>query len=124
MSLKILLVDDEADVIEYQRRYFERRKYEVVTATNTKQAIEALKNTSPDIVFCDIKLETETSGFSILEQAKKLKPELIIYLVTGYLDKDIEQKGLSLGAKAVLGKPLSNDDLEQKVKELISGRDG
>lgn len=120
MSPKILLVDDEVDVVEFQKHFLERRKYEVLTATNTKDAIEAIKNTSPDIVFCDIKLETSTSGFEILAEAKKLKPNLTIYLVTGYLDKDTEQKGLSLGAKEVLGKPLPNEELEKRIKEVIS----
>lgn len=120
MNPKILLIDDEPDVVEFQKRFLERRKYEVLTATNTKDAIEAIKNNSPDIVFCDIKLETETSGFDILEQAKKLKPEMIVYFITGYLDKETEQKGLSLGAKAVLGKPLLNEELEKRIKELTS----
>ena len=118
MGPKILLIDDEPDVVEFQKHYLERRKYEVITATNTKDAIEAIKNNSPDIVFCDIKLETSTSGFDILEQAKKLKPEMIIYLITGYVDKDTEQKGLSLGAKEVLGKPLPNEELEKRIKEV------
>jgi two-component system response regulator SaeR len=120
MSFKILLVDDEPDVIEFQKHYLERRKYEVITAVNTKEAIEAIKNSSPDIAFCDIKLETSTSGFDILEQAKKLKPEMVIYLVTGYLDKETEQKGLSLGAKEVLTKPLPNEQLEKRIKEMFS----
>lgn len=117
-AFKILLIDDEPDIVEFQKSYLTRRKYEVVTATNTKQAIEAIKNTSPDIAFCDIKLETSTSGFDILEQAKKLKPEMIVYLITGYLDKDTEQKGLSLGAKEVLTKPITNEVFEQKIKEV------
>ncbi len=117
---KILLIDDEPDVIEFQKSYLSKRKYEVLTATNTKEAIEAIKNESPDIVLCDIKLETSTSCFGILEEAKKLKPEIIVYLITGYLDKETEEKGLSLGAKEVLGKPLPNEELEKKIKEALS----
>lgn len=114
----ILLVDDEPDITEFQKSYLCRRNYQVITAKNTKEAIEAIKDNSPDIVFCDIKLETETSGFNILEEAKKIKPEIIVYLVTGYLDKETEQRGLSLGAKGVLGKPIPNEELEKRIKDL------
>lgn len=119
MSLKILLIDDEVDVIEFQKSYLSRRKYEVITATNAKEAIAAIKNEPIDIVFCDIRLETDTSGFDILEQAKKLKPETVVYLITGFLEKDIEEKGLSLGAKEVLHKPVPNETFEQKIKECF-----
>jgi len=117
---KILIVDDEPDVIEFQASYLRRRKHEVFTAKNTTEALEAIKNISLDLVFCDIALETSFAGFSILEQAKKLKPELPIYLITGFVDKDIMERGISLGAREVLGKPVSNEDLELKIKEVFS----
>lgn len=119
MGQKILFVDDELDVVEFQKSYLSKRGYQVYTATNTKDALETIKNESLDLVFCDIKLETNTSGLDILEQAKKLKPNLIIYLVTGYLEKDIHEKGLKLGAKEVIPKPITLQDLEQKIKETF-----
>lgn len=115
MAKKILLIDDEPDVVEFQKHYLERRQYEVITAATTQDALEAIKNNSPDIVFCDLQLETDTSGFEILKQAKKLKPGLPVYLITGYVDQDTEEKGLSLGAKEVLGKPLSYEELEKRI---------
>lgn len=120
MAKKILFVDDEVDVVESQKSYLSKRGYLVFTATNTKDALETIKNESFDLVFCDIKLETETSGFDILEEAKKLKPGLDIFLITGYLDKDIEDKGLALGAKEIIHKPFSLQDLENKIKETLS----
>lgn len=119
MSQKILLIDDELDVVEFQKNFLTRRGYQVLTATNTKDAIELIKKDSPDIVFCDIQLETDTAGLDILEQVKKIKPDIVIYLITGFLDKEIEVKGLALGAKEVLTKPISNEDFEKKIKEVL-----
>lgn len=116
---KILIIDDEHDVIEFQKSYLQRRKYEVFTAINTPQALEAIKNNSPDIVFCDLRLETDTSGINIIAEAKKIKPNLILYLVTGIIDKEIESEAVAKGAKEVLHKPLSNEDLEKKIKEVL-----
>lgn len=120
MTPKILIIDDEPDVIEFQKSFLGRRGYPVFTATNTKEAIETIKKESPDIVFCDVRLETDSAGMDILEQAKKISPNIIVYLITGYLENDIQEKGLALGAKEVLTKPISNQDLENKIKEVSS----
>lgn len=117
---KILLIDDEEDILEFQKAYLVRRKYEVVTAANTHTAIEAIKNESPDIVFCDLRLkESDTAGLDILEQAKKIKPKLIVYLITGLLEKEVADKAAALGAKGFLIKPLQGQALEDKIKEMI-----
>lgn len=120
MDPKILIIDDEVDVLEFQKSYLSRRKYQVLTALNTKEAIEAIKNESPDIVFCDVRLETDTAGLDILEQAKKLKPDITVYLITGLPGIELEKKGLALGAKELLRKPITNEALEGKIKEAIS----
>ena len=120
MNPKILIIDDEVDVLEFQKSYLSRRKYTVFTAANTIDALEVIKNESPDIVFCDIRLETDTAGLDILEQAKKIKPDMIVYLITGLPEVELEKKGLALGAKEVLDKPFSLEALEQKVKEALT----
>ena len=119
MNLKILIVDDEPDVIEFQKSFLARRKYQVFTALDTKSALETIKNESPDIIFCDIRLEHDRAGLEILEQAKKIKPEITVYLVTGLLDREVEEKGNALGAKEILHKPVSNEELEKKIKEYL-----
>ncbi|MBU4346066.1 MAG: response regulator [Candidatus Omnitrophica bacterium] len=119
MIKKILIIDDEPDVLEFQKSYLSRRKYQVTTASNTKEAIETIKNESPDIVFCDIRLETDTAGLDILEQAKKIKPDMVVYLITGLPEVEVEKKGLALGAKELLHKPITNEILEGKIKEAI-----
>lgn len=120
MSKKILFIDDEKDVVEFQKSYLTKRGYTVLTAGTTQDALQLIKDEPLDLVFCDIKLENTTSGFDILTQAKKLKPDLTIYLITGYLDQDVEDKGLALGAKEILHKPFPLESLEQKVKEVFS----
>lgn len=115
---KILLVDDEPDVIEFQKKYLERRKHVVSTAANTSEAMALIKEKSPDVIFCDVRLETDTSGLEILAQAKRIIPNTVVYLVTGLTDKEIEEKGSALGAKEILIKPLTNEILAQKIQSL------
>lgn len=116
---KILFVDDEPDLLEFYRSYLSRRKYQVLTSSNRSEAIESIKKESPDIVFCDIRLETDIAGLEILEEAKKIEPDIVVYLITGLMERDIEEKGLSLGAKEVLHKPISHQMLEEKIKEVV-----
>ncbi len=116
----ILVVDDEPDVLEFQKAFLERRKHSVFIASNTNDAVEAVKANNFDIIFCDLKLEQDKSGLDILEQAKKIKPQVTFYLISGFVDKETEEKGLSLGAKEVLSKPLKNDKLEEKISEAIT----
>jgi len=117
MTKKILIVDDEPDIIDFQKAFLSRRKYEVLNAINVAEAMEKITRESPDIVFCDVRLDTDTAGLDILEQAKKSNPGIIVYLVTGLLEKDIEIRGLAAGAREILTKPVSNEVLEKKVIE-------
>ncbi len=116
----ILVVDDEPDVLEFQKAFLERRKHNVFTASNTNDAIETAKTNNLDIIFCDLKLEQDRSGLDILEQVKKIKPQVAFYLISGFVDKDTEEKGMSLGAKEVLNKPIKNEKLEEKISEAIT----
>jgi len=119
MVYKILLVDDESDVLEFQKSYLARRNYTVLTAANTARAMQIIKQELPDIVFCDIRLESDRAGLEILGYAKQIKPDIIFYLVTGLLDKDILEEGFSLGAKEVITKPILNEDVEKRIKSAI-----
>lgn len=117
MALKILIVDDEQDVLKFQEKFLSRRGYRIFTAVNSSGAMESIRDNFPDIVFCDVRLESDTAGMEILSAAKKIRPGIIFYLVTGLIENGIDKKGMDLGAKAVLTKPLSNEDLENKIKE-------
>lgn len=117
---KVLLIDDDQDILEFQKKYLLRRKYEVFTAMDIPASVEAVKKESPDIVFCDLRLkESDTAGLDILEQIKKIKPELTVYMVTGLLEKEMADKAAALGATGFLIKPLRGEALEDKIKEMI-----
>ena len=61
--MKVLLVDDEPDILEFQKSFLLRRKHEVITALNTIDAIEAIRNHTPDIVFCDVRIDSVQSHY-------------------------------------------------------------
>jgi len=114
-----LIVDDEPDVVAFQKSFLSRRNYLVCTASTTPEAIETLKKEMPDMVFCDVRIDTDSAGLEILKQAKLIKPDIIFFLITGLIDRDIEEQGMALGAKEILTKPISNHELENKIKEAF-----
>ena len=116
---KILIVDDELDVLEFQKAFLTRRKHAVAIASSTQGAIDAAKREPPDVVFCDVRIDSDRAGFEVLEAIKKIKPDAVVYLITGLIDSDTEEQGLSMGAKEVLTKPLPNDVLEKKINEAL-----
>ena len=116
---KILIVDDEPDVLEFQKSFLTRRKHTVEIAYDTKSAIAATQSLMPDVVFCDVRIDSDRAGFTVLSEIKKIKPDTVVYLITGLLDSDTEEEGLSLGAKEVLTKPLPNNILEKKISEAL-----
>jgi DNA-binding NtrC family response regulator len=116
MPKKILVIDDEQDVVEFQKAYLTRKKFEVYCATTTPQAMELLASVRPDVVFCDMRIDSDRSGLDILEQAKKNDPEVAFYLITGLSDGTIEQQALAAGAREVLVKPISNEEILKRLE--------
>jgi len=95
--MRILLVDDEPDIIEFQKSFLVRRKHEVLTAFNTPDAISAIRASVPDIVFCDICIDSERAGFEILKQAREINSNIAFYLVTGLIEKNYRARGFFSG---------------------------
>mgnify|MGYP002595705618 FL=1 len=71
MGYKILLVDDDTELVKMLSKYFERKKYRVITAQNGKEAIEKLQ-TAPDIILLDINMP-QMDG---LEVCRKIRDKI------------------------------------------------
>ncbi|RJP28926.1 MAG: response regulator [Candidatus Omnitrophota bacterium] len=116
---RILVVDDEKDVLEFQKAFFTRRKHDVATASTKIDALSLIKDFKPEIIFCDLRLEDEEAGFDILLEAKNFSLKTVCYLITGLSDKALEDKALKMGAKEILTKPISNEELLNKINSAI-----
>jgi DNA-binding response OmpR family regulator len=80
---KILVVDDEVDILEIMKEFFEMEGYTIFTAQNAQEAIEILSNEAPMVMFLDLKLP----GMNGIELCKLIRRDnfvAIIYAVTGY----------------------------------------
>lgn len=118
---KILIVDDEPNIIMALEYTFKKNNYEVFIARDGQEALDIVKTSFPDVIILDVMMPM-VDGYATLEQIKKnrnLNHTKVIFLSAKNKASDIE-KGLSLGADAYLTKPFSIKNVVDKVFELLS----
>jgi two-component system alkaline phosphatase synthesis response regulator PhoP len=117
---KILIVDDEPNIVMSLEYTLKKNNFEVFIARDGQEALNILKKQLPDLIILDIMMPM-VDGFATLEQIKKderLQHCKVIFLSAKNKEKDIE-KGLSLGANLYIVKPFSLKKLVQQVQDLI-----
>lgn len=117
---KIILVDDEPNIIMALEYIFKKNNFEVFIARDGKEALELLKTEQPDLIILDIMMPL-VDGYATLEAIKKnekLAQCKVIFLSAKNKEADIE-KGLQLGADAYVTKPFSIKKLVEQVNDLL-----
>jgi DNA-binding response OmpR family regulator len=117
---KILIVDDEPNIVMSLEYTFKKNHFEVFIARDGQEALDILNKQLPDVIILDVMMPM-VDGFATLEQIKKderLQNCKVIFLSAKNKEKDIE-KGLSLGANLYVTKPFSIKKLVEQVQELI-----
>ncbi len=126
---KILILDDEQDIVTYLETLLQDHGYETVTAMDGKSGMEAMKSQKPDLVTLDISMP-EKSGVRFYRDAKEDPqladvPIVIVTGVTGYgADPDSFQRFISSRTQVpppagFVAKPIDQDQLLGTIKELI-----
>ena len=117
---RILIVEDDVELAERLRDFFEARGYEVKTAALGQEAITLCRRWIPDIVIQDIRLP-DMDGFEVarnLAQSPRTKSAGIFFL-TQLDNRESKLQGLSLGAIDYVAKPFDLEELELKVRNAV-----
>ena len=120
---KILIVDDEPNIVMTLEYTFKKSNYEVFIARDGQEALDILKTNFPDVIILDIMMPM-VDGFATLEQIRKdanLQHTKVMFLSAKNKESDIE-KGLALGADAYMTKPFSIKKVVEKVEELLENK--
>lgn len=123
MAKKILVVDDEPDMVEWLTTFFEDNGYETIFAKDGFDGFEKAKNESPDLITLDITMDKE-SGVKMyrkLHESEKTKniPVIMLTGISPEFKNFIESRKQVAPPAAYFEKPVEKDDLLKKVKELI-----
>ena len=114
----ILMVEDETEVMDVNRRMLKRRGYDLKEAKNAHEAYEFLDQTDPDLLILDIMLP-DGNGYDICSYFRQKSDNPVIFL-TGKSDTKDKVKGLTKGCDYYLTKPYSFDELLAVVKRLLN----
>jgi two-component system, OmpR family, phosphate regulon response regulator PhoB len=126
---RILVVDDEPDIVALVAYHLVKAGYRVSTATNGGDALRVAQQDHPGLIVLDLMLP-EMSGLEVLEELRRDETtrDIAVLLLTARRDEPDRIKGLSLGADDYLTKPFSPQELVLRVgailRRLVQGQQG
>ena len=127
-KISLLIVDDDVDLLEGQRLYFEGRGFEVRTADSLRKGLEVLERFNPDVILADLMMEHYDSGFVFCKKVRE-RPNLAgtpIIMQTAaareigftFDGRDPESRKW-MKVDEVLTKPVPLEDLEGKIRQYL-----
>ena len=117
LDTKILVVDDDNNISELLRLYFENEGYEVKTANDGAEGVNAFKAFEPDLVLLDVMMPKK-DGWQVLREIREMssKPVIMITAKGDVFDKVL---GLELGADDFVVKPFDTKELSARAKAVL-----
>ena len=117
---KVLIADDEPDIIEILKYNLERENYQVITAKDGDEALDKARNFQPDLIVLDMMMPRK-SGMEVLEllRAQSAFRDTMIMFLTAISDETTQLKGFSTGADDYVSKPVSTSVFVSKVNALF-----
>lgn len=117
---KILVVDDEEDLLEIARDGLEMLGYQVLVADSGDKALNTImKNDDIALLCTDIMMPGELNGYQLVEKVMRIKPEIAIMLTSGYAEKALENSRLDISNEQILNKPYTHQMLAEKVSHVL-----
>jgi CheY-like chemotaxis protein len=132
---KILIVDDDPDIVEALKMTLEANNYKVFTAANGTEGLKQVKAVNPDLIILDVMMDTITEGFQVSYQLRNPDPnseyapysKIPILILTAIVEKkrmkfSPEADGDFLPVDDFVEKPIRPQALLEKVKKLLAKR--
>jgi DNA-binding NtrC family response regulator len=115
---KILIVDDEEEILAFMARFLKRLDIDSITAISGEEAIELYKKNTFDCVLLDIHLGG-MSGVEVLKSLKKMDPKVKAMIITGNICSDLKTDVHNLGVLDYIQKPIDLSDFKEKILTYI-----
>lgn len=123
MTRKLLIADDEPNILISLEYLLKREGYQVTVARDGEEALEAVSRDCPDLLLLDVMMPKK-NGFEVcqaLRADERFAALKILMLTAKGRDTDVA-KGQALGADAYMTKPFATRELVQKIAELLEGK--
>lgn len=123
MGYRVLIVDDDTDLLNTLVRLLGRFGYTCRTATSGEEAIRLMDVESPDLVVTDLRMPG-VDGLAVARRAHERTPPIPVVLMTGYLTRETERRAEEAGAAIRLAKPFASLDLVGAVRRALGDLGG
>ena len=125
MAKRVLLAEDEPNIVESLTFMLERAGFEVAVESDGRRALDAARTETPDVLVLDVMLP-EMDGFEILRQLRSDQrgASLPILMLTAKGQREDREMALKCGADLFITKPFANAEIVSAVKKLSDGRPG
>ncbi len=115
----LLIVDDETEICDFLKTFFEEREFDVRTAHSGEEAMEQVEKSKPQVVLLDVHMPG-MDGMKVLREIKSRYPGVKVIMVTALETREKIEEAMRLGADNYITKPLSLEYLEKDVQEKIT----
>ena len=116
----ILIVDDEADLLQLASQHLSDLGYHIYKAENANQALEILSaEKNIDLLFSDVVMPGGINGYELAQQATQQRPDLKVLLTSGFTSKTIAKNGLAKFSAHLLNKPYRKIELAQRIRLVL-----
>ncbi len=119
---RILLVDDEANVRKVFSDVLGKESYIVTGVASGAEAIEAIEQETFDLALVDLRMPC-MDGIEVLENIKKIKPQLPVIIYTGYGSVTTAVESMRKRAADYLNKPFSPEELKSSIRRALGGEE-
>lgn len=121
MNKKILIVDDEPDILKIVIFRLKTKGYQTISATSGEEALHLVAETKPDLIILDLRMP----GINGDEVCRKIKADqdlcdIPVILLTASTGQDIEQLAKEIGAVDFIRKPFDNQEFINKIESILS----
>jgi two-component system response regulator GlrR len=115
---KILVVDDDSNLLEILKMRLEFSDYQVVTVLDEEDALKAIKEQAFDLSIIDLQL-AERNGISVMEDVHQIIPDMPVIILTAYGSIESAVEAIQKGAYSYMTKPFDSRELLFQIKKAL-----
>ena len=117
-AVTVLVVDDQEGVRQLLMEVLRSEGFNVTSASNGYEAMDALEEVSPDLILVDMKMPG-MNGLDVLREIKSREISCLPIMMTAYGELEIANEAMGLGVKNFINKPFDIDDLRKVVRDVL-----
>ena len=114
MRARVLIVDDEADMLDLLMDFLRSKGYEVLTASDGAEALRKVREERPQAILLDVRMP-KMDGLQVLREIRKTDKEIGVIMVTAVNEQETGRQAMEMGASDSVVKPLDLQYLERSL---------